>query len=130
MSRPHHRSERCLLVVLTNLQTRCEDVSKQRFAQQHSEQSQQLSTAVGGDGGVASWAEKFMRFNLPQFKGSSTPEEVEFWVRDIEQLFRLLECPDRERVVLATHFLRGVAGDWWRLMEETTLRGRAVRDIT
>ena len=71
-----------------------------------------------------------MRFNPPQFKGSSAPEEAEFWVRDIEQLFRLLECPDRERVVLATHFLRGAAGDWWRLMEETTLRGRAVRDIT
>ena len=71
-----------------------------------------------------------MRFNPSQFKVSSTLDEAEFWVRDIEQLFRLLECPDRERVMLATHFLRGVARDWWRLMEETTLRGRAVRDIT
>ena len=53
---------------------------QQRFAQQHSEQSQQLPAAAGGDGGAASWAEKFMRFNLPQFKGSSTPEEAEFWV--------------------------------------------------
>ena len=32
--------------------------------------------------------------------------------------------------MLATHFLRGAAGDWWSLMEETTLQGRAVRDIT
>ena len=32
--------------------------------------------------------------------------------------------------MLATHFLRETAGDWWRLMEETTLQGRAVRDIT
>ena len=84
---------------------------QQRFAQQHSEQSQQLPATVGGDGGATSWAERFMRFNPPQFKGSSALEEAEFWVRDIEQLFRLLECPDRERVVLATHFLRGAAGD-------------------
>ena len=77
-----------------------------------------------------SWAEKFMRFNPPQYKGSSTREEVEFWIQEMEQLFRLLECPDRERVVLAIHFLRGAAGDWWRLMEETTLQGKAMRDIT
>ena len=85
-----------------------------------------MPAAVGGDGGAASWAEKFMRFNLPQYKGSSTLEEAEFWIREIEQLFRLLECPDQERVMLATHFLRGVAGDWWRLIKETTVKGKAV----
>ena len=53
---------------------------QQRFAQQNSEQLQQLPAVVGGDGGAASWAKKFMRFNPPQFKGSSTPEEAEFWV--------------------------------------------------
>ena len=51
---------------------------QQRFTQQHSEQSQQLPAAIGGDRGVASWAEKFMRFNPPQYKRSSTLEEAEF----------------------------------------------------
>ena len=40
------------------------------------------------------WAKKFMRFNLTQYKRSNTPEEAEFWIREIEQLFILLECPD------------------------------------
>ena len=32
--------------------------------------------------------------------------------------------------MLATHFLQGVVDDWWRLVEETTLQDREVRDIT
>ena len=43
---------------------------------------------------------------------------------------RLLECLDQERVMSTTHFLRRAACGWWRLTEETTLQGRAVRDIT
>ena len=53
-----------------------------------------MPAAVGGDEGATSWAEKFMRFNPLQYKGSSTPEEAEFWIWEIEQLFRLLECLD------------------------------------
>ena len=45
-------------------------------------------------------------------------------------MFTLLECPDRERVILAMHFLRGAVGDWWRLVEETTLWDRDVQDVT
>ena len=51
---------------------------QQRFTQQHSEQSQQSPAAAGGDGGAASWAEKFMRFNPLQYKRSNTLEEAEF----------------------------------------------------
>ena len=46
-----------------------------------------------------------MRFNPPHYKGSNAPKEVEFWVQEVEQLFSLSECLDRERVVLATHVL-------------------------
>ena len=54
-------------------------------------------------------AQRFMRFNPPHYKGSSDSEDAEFWVQEIEQLFSLLECLDRERVVLATHVLQGGA---------------------
>ena len=50
--------------------------------------------------------------------------------QEVEQLFSLLECPDRERVVLATHVLQGAAGDWWRLVRRTTLQGRDIKEIT
>ena len=59
---------------------------------------------VGG-GGVGLWAERFMRFNPPHYKGSNALEDAEFWVQEVEQFFSLIECPDRERVVLATHVL-------------------------
>ena len=84
---------------------------------------------VGG-GGAGSWVERFMRFNPPHYKGSSAPEDAEFWVQEIKQLFSLLECPDKERVVLATHVLQGATGDWWRLVRRTTLQGRDIREIT
>ena len=71
-----------------------------------------------------------MRFNPPHYKGSSAPEDAEFWVQEVEQLFSLLECPDRERVMLATHVLQGAAGDWWRLVRRTTLQGQDIREIT
>ena len=38
-----------------------------------------------------------MRFNPPHYKESNAPEEAEFWVQEIEQLFSQLECPNRER---------------------------------
>ena len=53
-----------------------------------------------------------MKFNPPHYKGSNAPEEVEFQVQEIKQLFSLLECPSRERVVLATLVLQGPVGDW------------------
>ena len=71
-----------------------------------------------------------MRFNPPHYKGSSAPKDTEFWVQEVEQLFSLLECPDRERVVLTTHVLQGAAGDWWTLVRRTTLQGRDIREIT
>ena len=53
-----------------------------------------MPAVVGGYRGAASWEEKFMRFNPPQYKGFNILEEEEFWIQEIEQLFRLLECPD------------------------------------
>ena len=43
-----------------------------------------MPAVVGGDEGAASWVEKSMRFNPPQYKGFSTLEEAEFWIREIK----------------------------------------------
>ena len=50
---------------------------QQRFVKQYQEQPHEAPAAEVG-GGAGSWAERFMRFNPPHYKGSSAPEEVEF----------------------------------------------------
>ena len=41
-----------------------------------------------------------------------------------------MECPERERVILATHVLQGAAGDWWRVAQQTSFPRRDVKEIT
>ena len=60
-------------------------------------------------------AEQFLRLSPPSFTGEGNPEEAQYWIQGVERIFQLMECPQRERVILATHVLQGAAGDWWRV---------------
>ena len=51
---------------------------QQRFVQQYQEQPREAPATEIGGGGAGSWAERFMRFNPPHYKGSSAPEDAEF----------------------------------------------------
>ena len=51
---------------------------QQRFVQQYQEQPREAPAVEVGGGGAGSWAERFMRFNPPHYKGSSAPAEIEF----------------------------------------------------
>ena len=62
-------------------------------------------------------AEQFLRLSPPSFIREGNPEEAQYWIQGVERIFQLMECLERERVILATHVLQGAAGDWWRMAQ-------------
>ena len=81
---------------------------------------------VGGGGQTGGRvAEQFLRLSPPSFTGEGNPEEAQYWIQGVERIFQLMECLERERVILATHVLQGAAGDWWRVAQQTNFSGRA-----
>ena len=59
--------------------------------------------------------EQFLKLSPPSFIGEGKLEEAQYWIQGVERIFLLMECPEQERVILATHVLQGAAGDWWRV---------------
>ncbi|CAL8169358.1 unnamed protein product [Prunus armeniaca] len=56
-----------------------------------------------------------------EFHGSVDPAEADAWLTDVERVFEVLQCPDGDRVHLATLLLKGNAYHWWK----TVRRGYA-----
>ena len=87
----------------------------------------------GAEGGLQAGgrvAEQFLRLSPPSFTGEGNPEEVQYWIQGVERTFLLMECSERERVILATHVLQGVVGDWWRVAQQSSFPSRDVIEIT
>ncbi|XP_017432031.1 uncharacterized protein LOC108339408 [Vigna angularis] len=63
----------------------------------------------------------FMRHNPSKFDGSVTPDEAEYWIREIEKVFEAISCPEDKKVIFAAFLLTGEAEYCWsgvkRLME-------------
>ncbi|KAI4387158.1 hypothetical protein MLD38_005008 [Melastoma candidum] len=59
-----------------------------------------------------SMIELFQRLNAPVFRGTETPEEAEQFLRQMEQIFRLLGSTNEEKLLLTEHQLNGDADDW------------------
>ena len=59
----------------------------------------------------------FQACKPPVFEGETDPIISQRWVKDIEGVFRVSECPARLHVRFVTHMLRGAAKDWWGLLE-------------
>ncbi|BBH02493.1 hypothetical protein Prudu_013073 [Prunus dulcis] len=49
-----------------------------------------------------------------EFHGSADPAEADAWLTDVERIFEVLQCPDRDRVRLAAFLLKGNAYHWWK----------------
>ena len=75
-------------------------------------------------------AEQFLRLSPPSFTGEGNLEEVQYWIQGVERIFLLMECSERERVILATHVHQGATSDWWRVAQQSSFLGRDVREIT
>jgi hypothetical protein len=41
------------------------------------------------------------------------PMDADDWLKVVEKKLRVVQCSDREKVLLASHQLSGPAADWW-----------------
>jgi len=57
--------------------------------------------------------ETFLRNHLPTFKGRYNPDGAQTWLKEIERIFRVMQCNEVQRVRFGTHMLAEEADDWW-----------------
>src|ERR1051325_592622 len=55
----------------------------------------------------------FQRNNPPLFKGTHDPEGAQKWLKEIERIFRVIDCAEGLKVRYGTHMLAEEADDWW-----------------
>ncbi|XP_038975746.1 uncharacterized protein LOC120106766 [Phoenix dactylifera] len=53
------------------------------------------------------------------FKGTTSTQEAEAWIDEMEKAFRAIECTDEEKVKFATYRLHDRAHHWWMSVERT-----------
>ncbi|XP_019442301.1 PREDICTED: uncharacterized protein LOC109347024 [Lupinus angustifolius] len=51
--------------------------------------------------------------NPPKFEGGFDPEGTYRWLEDIEKIFRIMQCTEAQKVILAPHMLVGEVEHWW-----------------
>ncbi|XP_038988074.1 uncharacterized protein LOC120112563 [Phoenix dactylifera] len=62
---------------------------------------------------------EFKRMAPSVFKGTTSPQEAEAWIDEMEKAFRAMECTDEEKVRFATYMLQDRAHHWWMSVERT-----------
>jgi len=62
---------------------------------------------------VMDWICRFNKLNPPKFQGGTDSFKYEEWKRKLENLFDIMECPDRYKVALTTYEFEGEAEYWW-----------------
>jgi len=55
----------------------------------------------------------FLKHNPPKFIGSTTLDQADQWIRDIEKIFRATSCSEDQKLNFATYLLSGEAEFWW-----------------
>lgn len=56
---------------------------------------------------------QFNKLKPPKFQGGADPLKYEEWMRRMENLFEIMECPGRFKVALATYQFEGEVEFWW-----------------
>jgi hypothetical protein len=55
----------------------------------------------------------FQHTKLPTFSHAVDPTDADGWLKSIEKKLEVVQCNNREKVLLASHQLSGPATDWW-----------------
>src|SRR3954464_3967384 len=69
--------------------------------------------ANGAGIGVDRKLNSFQRNNPPLFKGTHDPEGAQKWIKEIERIFRVIDCAENLKVRYGTHMLSKEADDCW-----------------
>jgi hypothetical protein len=54
----------------------------------------------------------------PTFSHSVEPMDANDWLKTVEKKLQVVQCNNREKVLLASHQLTGPAADWWHTYVE------------
>jgi len=57
--------------------------------------------------------ETFLRNHPPTFKGRYDPDGAQTWLKEIERVFRVMQCTEVQKVRFGTQMLAEEADDWW-----------------
>ncbi|KAL3722148.1 hypothetical protein ACJRO7_034501 [Eucalyptus globulus] len=68
-----------------------------------------------GDQPMHKLVEQFLKLNPPRFSGASNPEVATLWIHELEKVFALLKCSNKDKVVLGVYQLQGNANTWWEV---------------
>ena len=52
---------------------------------------------------------RFLKFNPPKFKGEPDDQKAEFWLMEVEKVFKVLEYSDSQKVKYATFLFEEAA---------------------
>jgi len=72
----------------------------------------QPNAGSGGNDGVR-MLETFLRNHPPTFKGKYDPDGAQTWLKEVERIFRVMQCTKAQMVRFGTHMLAEEAHDWW-----------------
>jgi hypothetical protein len=56
---------------------------------------------------------EFQRTKPPTFSQAMESMDADDWLKSVEKKLRVVQCSDREKVLLAAHQLSGPTADWW-----------------
>ena len=56
---------------------------------------------------------KFYKQRPIDFHGNDDAMKADFWIMDMERIFRVLPCTDEQKILFATDTLRDEAQYWW-----------------
>jgi len=73
---------------------------------------QQPNVGVGANGEIR-MLETFLRNHPPTFKGRYDPDGAQTWLKEVERIFRVMQCSEVQMVHFGTHMLAEEADDWW-----------------
>jgi len=57
--------------------------------------------------------DRLQRKNPPPFNGGYNPDGAHNWIREIEKIFRVMVCPEGQKVAFGTYTLVEEAEYWW-----------------
>jgi len=71
---------------------------------------QQPNVGAGNDG--VRMLETFLRNHPRTFKGRYDPDGAQKWLKEVERIFRVMQCSEVQKVHFGTHLLAEEADDW------------------
>jgi len=71
----------------------------------------QQPNANAGANAEVRMLENFLRNHPPTFKGRYDPDGAQTWLKEIERVFRFMQCMDVQKVCFGTHKLAEEADD-------------------